>query len=72
MSKLIETGNQIGEKIEAIIDTSSANFVLNSIVQIAWGKAEHLRANWQDESAAQEWEKLASKLETVADKFETL
>jgi hypothetical protein len=72
MSKLIETENKIGEKIEAIIDTSSANYVLNSIVQIAWGKADHLRTNWQDESAAKEWEKLASKLETVADKFETL
>ena len=72
MSKLIEKENQIGEKIEAIMDASSANYVLNSIVQIAWGKADHLRTNWQDESAAKEWEKLASKLETLADKFDTL
>tara|TARA_R110000824_G_scaffold90304_1_gene220683 strand:+ start:358 stop:576 length:219 start_codon:yes stop_codon:yes gene_type:complete len=72
MSKLIETENQIGEKIEAIIDASSANYVLNSIVQIAWGKADHLRTNWQDKSAAKEWENLALKLETLADKFETL
>ena len=70
--KLIETENQIGEKIEAIIDASSANYVLNSIVQIAWGKADHLRTNWQDESAAKEWEKQASTLESIADKFETL
>ena len=72
MSKLIETENQVVEKIEAIMDASSANYVLNSIVQIAWGKADHLRTNWQDENAAKEWEKLASKLETLADKFDTL
>ena len=70
--KLIETHCPIEEKIEAIIDASSANYVLNCMVQIAWGKAEHLRANWQDELAAKEWEKFAGKLETFADKFDTL
>ena len=60
--KLIETENQIGEKIEAIIDASSANYVLNSIVQIAWGKADHLRTNWQDESAAKEWKNWQANL----------
>ena len=68
----IEKHNQIEENIEAIIDASSANYVLNCMVQIAGGKADHLRANWQDENAAREWEKFAGKLETLADKFETL
>ncbi len=68
----IEKHNQLEETLEAIVDASSANYVLNSIVQIAWGKADHLRTNWQDESAAKEWERLASKLETLADKFETI
>ena len=68
----IEKHNQLEETLEAIVDASSANYVLNSIVQIAWGKADHLRTNWQDESAAKEWESLANKLETLADKFETL
>jgi hypothetical protein len=62
------------DKIEILIDKTSANFVLNCIVQIAHGKADHLRTNWQDENSAKQWEKLASKLETLADKpeFETL
>ena len=73
----------IQDNLETLIDKTSANFVLNCIVQIAHGKADHLRENWQDENtqnpstgenAAKQWEKLASKLETLADKpeFETL
>ena len=62
------------DNLETLIDKTSANFVLNCIVQIAHDKADHLRTNWQDENSAKQWEKLASKLETLADKpeFETL
>ena len=71
---VILSPEDIQDSIEALIDKNSANFVLNCIVQIAHGKADHLRENWQDENAAKQWEKLASKLETLADKpeFETL
>ena len=74
LNPLVDTTIEIRDDIETLIDKNSANFVLNCIVQIAHGKADHLRENWQDEDAAKQWEKLASKLETLADKpeFETL
>ena len=61
------------DNLETLIDKTSANFVLNCIVQIAHGKAVRLHDELEEKTAKQ-WEKLASKLETLADKpeFETL
>ena len=64
--------NDIEEKLEALVDESSVNFTLNCLVQICFGKADHLATNWQDHNAAKQWERLAIKLEKFADKNETL
>ena len=64
--------NDIEEKLEALVDKSSVNYVLNNLVQICWGKADHLDTNWQDHNAAIRWKKLAIKLEAFADKNDTL
>jgi hypothetical protein len=73
MSQLItQQNNEIAETLEALIDTNSVCYVLNEIVQIAYGKTEHIRSNWGDANLAQEWEALARNLDALADKHDSL
>ena len=86
MSQLItQQNNEIAENLKALIDTSSACYVLNEIVQIAYAKADHIRSNWndlwevnkersyhQDDNLARQWEALANNLEALADKHVSL
>lgn len=54
-------------ELEALIDGHGARAVLEAFSEIAWGKAEHLQANWQDEQSAKHWSRLARKLCGVVD-----
>lgn len=54
-------------ELEALIDHWGAHTVLAELADIAYGKSEHLRSNWQDEPAARLWAKLGRRLCTVAD-----
>ena len=40
------------EVLESIIDRSSFSAVLAAMRDIAWEKADHVRAHWQDETTA--------------------
>ncbi|MCH7471806.1 hypothetical protein IIA79_02510 [bacterium] len=50
-------------ELESLIDTYSLHDLLDGLAAIARGKGEHLRANWQDEIAARNWEAAAAQIE---------
>lgn len=54
-------------ELEALIDRWGAHTVLAELSDIAYGKSEHLRSNWQDEPAAKLWAQLGRRLCAVAD-----
>lgn len=56
-------------QIEEYMDAHSAEDVLGILIDICYGKAEHLRVNWQDEAAAREWEKAAKVIERAASRI---
>lgn len=56
-------------ELENMIDKSNLAQVIQDLVDICYGKAEHLRVNWQDESAAKGWDKAAAKLESIIAKL---
>jgi hypothetical protein len=50
------------DELELLIDKYGVASVLGRFSDVCREKAEHVRANWQDEALANEWYKLASKL----------
>ena len=61
------TDQELDAAVEAHVDATSVNRVLESLMRVCMGKAEHLAINWQDASAAKEWERLAQRLERAQD-----
>lgn len=61
------TDDELDRAIEAHVDATSINRVLESLMRVCSGKAEHLAVNWQDAHAAKEWERLAQRLERAQD-----
>ena len=60
--------HHIQEKLEHLIDRSSVTEVLQQLVFIANTKAEHVRANWQDENLAKRWERAAKGVDSCIDR----
>ena len=58
----VKDGMGISSDIENFIDTYGMVSLLDVITNIANGKADHLRENWQDEGAARDWGKVAAKI----------
>jgi hypothetical protein len=56
------------EKLEELIDHSSFSGVVMALVQIANEKADHIRANWQDEGTAKRWERAAKAVDSIVDR----
>jgi hypothetical protein len=54
------------ELLENAIDEKGLPNVLESLEQVCYEKAAHLRSNWQDESGVQTWERAARKLSYLA------
>lgn len=59
----IEVDRQV---LEGLIDRNGLSGTLADLVAVCYEKAEHLRANWQDEEAAKAWERHASRIEGLA------
>lgn len=53
------------EQLESMIDTKGLRHILDTLVDICMEKAEHLRSNWQDTTAADNWETAANGLDRV-------
>lgn len=44
------------DTLEAMIDRTSLTAVLEGMFDVCGDKAEHVRANWQDEHTAEVWD----------------
>jgi hypothetical protein len=55
----------IDEQLEQLIDTHGIDFLIDKLSEICHQKAEHLRSDWQDDSAANMWENNAHALENA-------
>lgn len=51
--------------LEGLVDKHGLSAVIDALIDICHGKAEHLESNWQDTHAAKEWTKAAKKLDRV-------
>lgn len=49
--------------MEKAIDDMSVSIVLQALAEICHEKAEHVRAEWQDETTARWWERKAALVE---------
>lgn len=58
--------------VEAMIDKSTLQDVLQLVAEIASAKADHIRENWQDENAAASWDASAMAIIVAADNIERL
>jgi len=58
-------------ELENMIDAYGLVDVLETIAEIAGEKATHIATNWQDTSSAKDWERVCSKLRSVATTAET-
>lgn len=55
--------DELGMTLESFVDgRPGIDGVLEALASICYGKAEHLRANWQDTRTARAWEVLARKI----------
>lgn len=50
------------DQLEAMIDQSSLNDVLALLAEVCHEKADHLRSAWQDEAAAEHWERMGNRV----------
>lgn len=60
------------DTLEKLIDKHSLKDVLHNLTQVCYGKAEHLRENWQDQDAAKKWESAGLTISRTADKVPLL
>lgn len=61
---------ELKDRLEIIVDSSGLSLgaitVAELMSEICFDKADHLRANWQDEAGAEIWEKAAVIFEKTA------
>ena len=60
----------LAEELESLIDAVNLNHVLEALIEVCYGKAEHLRSNWQDAAAAKLWEKAGAVLDKARSKID--
>jgi hypothetical protein len=53
------------EQIEALADKHSIQEILGALVETCHLKAEHLRANWQDEQSAKAYDRANTLIDNV-------
>jgi hypothetical protein len=53
--------------VEDLIDRLTLRGLLDLVAQVCHEKADHLRANWQDEDAGKAWMRASLRLEEVID-----
>jgi len=49
--------------LEHLLDQSSLSDLLQALGQVCYEKADHLRSNWQDRSAASDWDSAAGRVQ---------
>lgn len=59
-------------ELEALVDRCGLDKVVTALAEICWGKAEHLRSNWQDRATARLWDQAGKRLDSAATKVSDL
>jgi dTDP-4-dehydrorhamnose reductase len=62
-------GQEFRDKLEALLDQTSPDLLIEALAVIATDKALHVRAAWQDEATAKLWEKIARSLDREANRL---
>ena len=52
-------------ELETMLDEKGMGALLDALQCVCMDKAEHLRANWQDNTAGQAWEDTAGSIESL-------
>jgi uncharacterized protein (DUF736 family) len=55
------------DTVEGLIDRLTLRGLLDLVAQVCHEKADHLRANWQDETAGHAWERVSETMEKALD-----
>lgn len=63
------TQQELIQALEPMVDASGLADVVLALARMCNEKAEHLATNWQDASAAKQWDKAASLLDRVSAQF---
>jgi hypothetical protein len=58
--------SDLEDVLEGIVDQAGLSATIDALATVCVAKAEHLKANWQDEAAARPWTRLGLRLDTVA------
>lgn len=58
----IEKHNAMLDQIEALVDASTVGTVMDLLAEVCSAKADHIRTNWQDETTAKAWDKMAAQI----------
>ncbi len=56
------------ELLETMVDEHGLAVVLDALAMVAFEKAEHARANWQDRRTAEAWEDAGGRIAKLASK----
>jgi hypothetical protein len=57
------TVSQCESDLEEMVDKFSTSTIISILSSIASEKASHVRSNWQDESLAKVWDRMAKTLD---------
>ena len=61
---------EMQDKLESIVDSTSIEDVVEALSQICYAKAEHVQSNWQDYVLAKVWERNAKVLNVTVSKLQ--
>lgn len=61
------TQQQIMDALEPLVDAADVSSVLLALGRVCNEKAEHLRINWQDNISANAWDRLAARIDRIAE-----
>lgn len=56
----------VTEELEALIDSHGLLHVLTGLTCVLGEKADHIRANWQDEGLAKAWDKASRVIDKAS------
>lgn len=62
-------GEELKRALEDLIDKTRLGLVLDALAAVCRDKAEHLSTNWQDDTAAKEWNRAADEVAGVRSKI---
>ena len=57
---------ELKDRIEALVDSSDVDRVIDALAQVCREKAQHIDDSWQDPSLAREWTLAAKHIEIFA------